>query len=604
MYFPEFLRTIEKEKDLPFLKTFKARDGESLRYREYPSAYNDKVIICLHGSGSHGAYLHHLAQYLSMEVGTVFVPNLRGHFGSGEIRGDCAYIGQLEDDIADLIESFALQNKEIFLLGHSSGGGLAIRIAGGSYAKCFQGYVLLAPAIPTTSSMRKDGEWADVSLFKSISLSILNGFGVTRFNHTPVIRFNMPQEFQDGTETLSYTFNLNTSYHPRLPNGYKNDIAGLKNRYILVVGEEDELMNPYAYQEILNKEYIEIVSGEKHLTLTENSMVMKRIADWIHGEEKMDAVREASLQGNHGFTVDKELENFDQFFVGEPSAIEENLRKMIPRAKAYHDASIYPQILSQLALAQAMQKQFSEAHAMLDEAERVLLPSDAVAKARILLERGRVYHQAGDLERARSFYESSYRWSQEQELDEHTCNAAHMLAIVVQENAEKIEWNELAIRLAKESESVKAKAWLGSLCNNLGVAYFDAKRYEEALILFRESLEYRQGEGVALNVYMAKWQIGRTLRLLGHHEESFSTLMETQTYAEELERDSILPKEAKDFFQGYVYAELAEMYLLKEDFEASKKYAKLSLEKLSMLEWVVQSEPLRISRLQELTDKN
>lgn len=55
-----------------------------------------------------------------------------------------------------------------------------------------------------------------------------------------------------------------------------------------------------------------------------------------------------------------------------------------------------------------------------------------------------------------------------------------------------------------------------------------------------------------------------------------------------------MPKEAKDFSK-VVYAELTEMYLLKEDFEASKKYAKLGLEKLSMLEWVVQSEPLRIS---------
>jgi len=73
---------------------------------------------------------------------------------------------------------------------------------------------------------------------------------------------------------------------------------------------------------------------------------------------------------------------------------------------------------------------------------------------------------------------------------------------------------------------------------------------------------------------------------------------------EDLEGDATLPKEAQVFFQGYVYAELAEMYLLKEDFETSKKYAKLGLEKLSMLEWVVQSEPERISRLQELTDKN
>ena len=281
MYFPASLKTIENE--IPVMETYQARDGESLSYRKYPSAKTDKVMICLHGSGSHGAYLHPLAQYLSKEVGTVFVPNLRGHFGSGEVRGDCAYVGQLEDDIADLIEAFALQNKEIFLLGHSSGGGLAIRLAGSSYADQFDGYVLLAPAIPGTSTMRKKGSWAEVSLFKSISLSILNGFGVTRFNHVPVVRFNMPEVFQDGTETLSYTFNLNTSFHPRLP-GYQDDIQGLNHRYILIVGEEDELMDPYAYQEILDPKCIEILKGEKHLTLTRNGEVMKRIAQWIQEE--------------------------------------------------------------------------------------------------------------------------------------------------------------------------------------------------------------------------------------------------------------------------------------------------------------------------------
>ncbi|MGA8164912.1 MAG: hypothetical protein WB791_07815, partial [Waddliaceae bacterium] len=65
-------------------------------------------------------------------------------------------------------------------------------------------------------------------------------------------------------------------------------------RYILIVGEEDELMNPHAYQEILNKKRIEIIKREKHLTLTENSMVMKRIADWIRGGERMDPGRISS----------------------------------------------------------------------------------------------------------------------------------------------------------------------------------------------------------------------------------------------------------------------------------------------------------------------
>lgn len=64
---------------------------------------------------------------------------------SGSPRGDCAYIGQLEDDLVDLIQRMQLQNKKIFLLGHSSGGGLAIRFAGGNHNIPIHGYVLFLP---------------------------------------------------------------------------------------------------------------------------------------------------------------------------------------------------------------------------------------------------------------------------------------------------------------------------------------------------------------------------------------------------------------------------------------------------------------------------
>ena len=140
-------------------------------------------------------------------------PNLRGHYASGALRGECSYVGQLEDDLYDLMEHFQLQKKKIYLIGHSSGGGLAIRFAGGLYGNIIQGYVLLAPAIPTAPTMRQGtaGGWADVSIAKIIALSLLNSIGIQRFNHTHVIRFNKPKEYCDEKETLSYSFNLNAS---------------------------------------------------------------------------------------------------------------------------------------------------------------------------------------------------------------------------------------------------------------------------------------------------------------------------------------------------------------------------------------------------------
>ena len=76
-------------------------------------------------------------------------------------------------------------------------------------------------------------------------------------------------------------------------------------------------------------------------------------------------VCESSAQGatmpNIPSQDNKDLENFDDLFVGDPVEIEKNLRALLPRAQALKDKSIYLQILSQIALAQAMQKNFEEA---------------------------------------------------------------------------------------------------------------------------------------------------------------------------------------------------------------------------------------------------
>lgn len=94
------------------------------------------------------------------------------------------------------------------------------------------------------------------------------------------------------------------------------------------------------------------------------------------------------------------LEDFDQLFTENPFDIEKNLSALLPEAENRADKSIYLQILSQIALAQAMQQKFDVAHQTLDEAGRSLEPQYPLAKIRLLLERGRVYHQSDILDQA------------------------------------------------------------------------------------------------------------------------------------------------------------------------------------------------------------
>lgn len=74
------------------------------------------------------------------------------------------YIGQFEDDLADLIEILREQvpGTDLIIGGHSSGGGLTVRFAGSEYTTLSDGYILLSPFLkynaPTTRP--NSGGWA------------------------------------------------------------------------------------------------------------------------------------------------------------------------------------------------------------------------------------------------------------------------------------------------------------------------------------------------------------------------------------------------------------------------------------------------------------
>jgi len=270
--------------EAPPLSKFQARDGSSLTYRFYDSDQQDRVCILLHGSSAHGEYLHPLACYLSSHGGgQVYVPNLRGHYASGTKRGTCAYIGQLEDDLVDLIHRMQIQKKKIFLFGHSSGGGLAIRFAGGNHGLPIQGYVLLSPAIPRAPTMRQGtaGGWAKVRLWKLLCCLFLNAIGIQWFNHSKVISFKKPEKWCNGTETLDYSFNLQMSMHPRSP--YQKDIQALGNKYVTLIGSEDEANDPTKYSEIMHnsQESLQVIEKVKHLNLVRHPIAMEMACNWV-----------------------------------------------------------------------------------------------------------------------------------------------------------------------------------------------------------------------------------------------------------------------------------------------------------------------------------
>ncbi len=275
------------QQQLPELQTYQTRDGSELSYRYYESTA-EQVLIFIHGSGYHSEYLQELATYLSEEgVAKVYTPNLRGHGPAPETRGDIAYIGQIDDDIYDLIDFVDQRHPEqpIILGGHSSGGGTVIRTAGGDAShEAVERYLLIAPYIhhtaPTNSSDKN--EWANVNTPRMIGLSMLNQIGITHVNDLDVISFNMPSEYRDQTETLAYSYRLQTSMHPR--SDYQKDISSMNGEIFVVAGSEDGSFLVDQYQQVFAEHpntKIEIMDGLSHFGPIFDESAQKEIAAWL-----------------------------------------------------------------------------------------------------------------------------------------------------------------------------------------------------------------------------------------------------------------------------------------------------------------------------------
>ncbi len=289
------------------------------------------------------------------------------------------------------------------------------------------------------------------------------------------------------------------------------------------------------------------------------------------------------------------LENFEDLFVGDPSAIEKNMSDLLPQAEILQNKSLYVQILSQIALAQAMQSKFDIAHKTLDTAEAELIPEYKLARVRILLERGRVFHQSDNRDKALLLFKESYELSEKERFDFHTVNAAHMIAIVVKNSDEKIQWNNRAIELAQNTEDPRARTWLGALYNNIAQNYIEAERYSEALSAFENSKKYGEARNESIVVRGAKWGIGRALRSLGHLDEALEIQHALLKEYAEITQNEELPLEMVVVGRGMVYEELAELYCI-----AMKNYAARAHQDLSKNLWCKKLMSERIAKMKKL----
>jgi len=231
------------ERALPELRRYQARDGAQLSFREYPAA-GRQVAVLIHGSAGSSRDMHPLALALQSAGVTVLVPDLRGH-GTNWPHGDIAYVGQLDDDLADFIakEKPDFPHSAWTAVGFSSGAGFILRIAAEvPLGQAFDRYILVSPYLQYNApSVRQTAaqSWAAVSTGRIIGLSILNFFGVHHWDGLPVITFPVPADQESVTRTYSWRLlqNFGADYD------YLADIRRAARPVQVFVGGADEILD-------------------------------------------------------------------------------------------------------------------------------------------------------------------------------------------------------------------------------------------------------------------------------------------------------------------------------------------------------------------------
>jgi alpha-beta hydrolase superfamily lysophospholipase len=268
--------------DLPGIDRFHARDGTELAYRHYPARApaSGQIAVVVHGSSGSSIAVHALAKGLAGRGVDTYAPDIRGHGASGS-RGDIGYVGQLEDDMSDFVAEIRKANPAapLTLLGHSSGGGFALRVAGSPIQHLFARTVLLAPYLgyDAPSSRQDAGGWASPDIPRFLALSLLRRFGIVCCESLPTIAFAVAA---NSSAILAPTYSYRLMRNFGTTADFRGDLAAAGHPVVLFAGAADELMFPDKFQEAVGPRVpVRLIDGVNHMGIVSDPAAVAAIAE-------------------------------------------------------------------------------------------------------------------------------------------------------------------------------------------------------------------------------------------------------------------------------------------------------------------------------------
>jgi tetratricopeptide (TPR) repeat protein len=274
-----------------------------------------------------------------------------------------------------------------------------------------------------------------------------------------------------------------------------------------------------------------------------------------------------------------------------PGASEKKFRKLLQQAEKNNDVIYRTVILTQIARAEGLQRNFDTAHDTLDKVLDLLYVGNVTGRIMYLLERGRVHNSSNHPENAKPLFLQAYEEALMHNEDYYAIDAAHMLGII-EKRRDSLKWNMRAIALAETTKDLRAQRWLGALYNNTGWSFFDMKEYDIALDYFNRNIKWHTKRKSKKELVIARWCRARTLRAMDRVEDSLKLQMDllNEVKQKNIEQD------------GYIYEEIGECLLSLGKKDESKKYFGLAYKLLSKDIWLSANEKPRLSRIKKLSD--
>ena len=288
------VRTVDRS-DMPDVNRFQARDGTTLGYRHYPAreAVAARVAVLVHGSSGSSTSVHALARALAGTGVETFAPDIRGHGVSGT-RGDIGYPGQLEDDMADLLEEIrkVRPGAPVTLLGHSSGGAFALSVAASPVGNGFERTVMIAPYLgwDAPTSRPNSGGWAQADVPRVVALELLGKLGFRGADALPALAFAVAADSRMRL-TPHYSYRLMRNFATV---DFRADIAAARTPLALVAAGDDELMWSDHYPAAVGPAVaVRVIPGVNHMAVVSApdavAAIARDVANWRGGAPLVSA---------------------------------------------------------------------------------------------------------------------------------------------------------------------------------------------------------------------------------------------------------------------------------------------------------------------------